>query len=364
VVEMLLDVLDLQDKVKLKFLDTLLKAFSGFEREWCIKDSGGYSHRFFVRRADELLPYFNKNCELHMTVCRYGSQYNILDWTLVIDIDVEESLKECCLKKVKKLLDEFNLFYLIDNRFHIWFPDWEHTLLDDWNSYYGNVEDFVEPLAIYIEKVCGLPENSIDRMLWKVRRHTIRMPYSKHLEHKQQVFIYPPNLSVEDYLSLWTGVAIDSPEHKHNTYYYALNFKFFIENALKFGRELLYFLNEDEMEDNEPSFERKGNVIPWIERLLKTQIPIGYRGSFLWLVISPYLVNVRKCSREEALSIVNNWLRLCKASRFEDSDLYGYLPSNYNYFKRKKIMPCSLRTLKNKYSELYEVLVEKKVLEA
>ena len=54
--------------------------------------------------------------------------------------------------------------------------------------------------------------------------------------------------------------------------------------------------------------------IRWIETLL--QIPISdHRKYALWRIIAPYLINVKKLSYEDALSIISGWLNKCDKSK-------------------------------------------------
>ena len=48
----------------------------------------------------------------------------------------------------------------------------------------------------------------------------------------------------------------------------------------------------------------RGNVIPWIEKLLDTPID-DYRKNAVNLILAPYLINVRKLSYDAALNIIN-----------------------------------------------------------
>lgn len=52
--------------------------------------------------------------------------------------------------------------------------------------------------------------------------------------------------------------------------------------------------------------------IPWIERLLQTPLS-NDRKYCIWRILAPYLVNTRKLSDEDALSIIMTWLENCNA---------------------------------------------------
>jgi len=160
---------------------------------------------------------------------------------------------------------------------------------------------------------------------------------------------------------LWTGEYFDNKKlqtsyfiPKGNTYYYAKNFKFFIEQATELGRELL--LLEEEVTKDYDVYSPSG--YSWIDKLLKTSIPRGFRGKFLWLVVTPYLTNVKKLPKKEAVKIANEWLKKSNFHKFLDRDLCSYVENTYKHFLKRGIMPCTLRTLKERHNSLYRVLEE------
>jgi len=48
----------------------------------------------------------------------------------------------------------------------------------------------------------------------------------------------------------------------------------------------------------------------WIEILLGTAIE-DYRKYALWRIVAPYLVNIRKLSHQDAVSVIREWLDKC-----------------------------------------------------
>jgi len=367
----LLDVLDITDTDQIKFLDKIVKTFSGLDREWSIKTKEGYSKHFRINSTEELLgrakqlangqPY-----ELHMSVQQFSKEkLETISWTFLVDIDApSKEDKEIFLSKVLSILDKFGIFYLVDNHNHVFIPEWEHALVENWGSLYGD-DFFVESLANYLEKLARLPYGTVDRMLWKANRHTVRMPYSQHLEGGRQEFL--PNCewtgTEEEFtdfiISLWDGSYFDKKEWnyflpKGDTYFYARNFKTFIDKATELGRELLLL----EEEQKATSYDFTPSSSNWIEKLLKTKVPKGYRSRFLWLVISPYLVTIKKLSKNEATNAVSEWLIISKADKFLDRNLYSYLRNTYSHFQRKEIKPCSLERLREHFPDMYKVLVE------
>ena len=82
----------------------------------------------------------------------------------------------------------------------------------------------------------------------------------------------------------------------------------------------------------------------WIEILLGTAIE-DYRKYALWRIVAPYLVNVRRLSREDAISVIREWLDKCDKLRplvgvndrinpnLSAAARVGYLPIGFNDLK-------------------------------
>jgi hypothetical protein len=94
--------------------------------------------------------------------------------------------------------------------------------------------------------------------------------------------------------------------------------------------------------------------IVWIERLLKTPLA-DHRKYCIWRIMTPYLLNIRKLSKEEVINILTNWLNQCNQLRRSD----------FNY--RQKIreglegasegyLPIAGENLKEENPELYSLL--------
>jgi hypothetical protein len=350
----LIDILE-TSKDQYEKMQKVFQTFSGKEREWSIKTPSFYSQRFKVSSFEELVGIAKvyssgKPHEFHMSVQQFRGEETV-DWTFIIDVDGQsEEEKKQHINKLKKVLDKFDIFYLMDNHHHLWFPEWEHVLVENWNMLRED-DLFADALTTYLEKVAKLDHGVLDSMLWKSHRHLIRMPYSPHLSGGFQQFAE----EFENSLKLWTGEQLDKTEY--NTAYYAENFKKFIDVAIEKGKELL--LLEIPFE---PDYDSDIRNTEWIEKLLQTTVPKGYRGKFLWLIITPYLVNVRNFSIDEATNIANNWLKLCGASKYTDKDLYNYVPGTYKHFLKKGIKPYSLQRLRINHKDMYQILLEKGVV--
>jgi hypothetical protein len=96
-------------------------------------------------------------------------------------------------------------------------------------------------------------------------------------------------------------------------------------------------------------------TISWIERLLQTPID-DYRKFVVWRILSPYLINIRKCSVEEATGMIKNWLDNCSKLRPLDFNPNYAIKNNIKSATRSRYLPISLRKLKVDNEYLYKVL--------
>jgi hypothetical protein len=96
-------------------------------------------------------------------------------------------------------------------------------------------------------------------------------------------------------------------------------------------------------------------TISWIERLLQTPID-DYRKFVVWRILFPYLINIRKCSVEEAINMIKNWLDKCSKLRPLDFNPNYAIKNNIKSATRSRYLPISLRKLKVDNEYLYNVL--------
>jgi Primase X len=99
----------------------------------------------------------------------------------------------------------------------------------------------------------------------------------------------------------------------------------------------------------------RGNVIPWIEKLLDTPID-DYRKNAVNLILAPYLINVRKVSYDAALNIINSWLGKCGELRQLDQNFDYTVRYALKYSAKNGNRPLKFDTLKTKNVMLYNVL--------
>ena len=96
-------------------------------------------------------------------------------------------------------------------------------------------------------------------------------------------------------------------------------------------------------------------TIRWIEKLLQTPLD-DYRKFVVWCILAPYLINARKCSTDEALNMIRNWLDLCRSLRQLDFNPNYMIKYNINTAQKSGYLPMSLEKLKIENTYLYNVL--------
>ena len=92
----------------------------------------------------------------------------------------------------------------------------------------------------------------------------------------------------------------------------------------------------------------------WIEKLLTTPIPDG-RKRTVWLILAPYLVNVKRLDDGQAELILREWLKRCNELYPVDRALLNKLKYFVRYARERRLKPLSLETLQKRYEELYRI---------
>ena len=103
--------------------------------------------------------------------------------------------------------------------------------------------------------------------------------------------------------------------------------------------------------------ERKIRAYGWIEKILENPLDDG-RHRLLWLVIAPYLVNIKGLPLHEAEEIAYGWLSECSKIKLVEGDLTRLAKYYVEYAARTGLRPLNLKSLKMKpeYRDLYEII--------
>jgi Primase X len=100
------------------------------------------------------------------------------------------------------------------------------------------------------------------------------------------------------------------------------------------------------------------NTIKWIEKGILEQPLSDHRKYIIWRVLSPYLLNIRKLPKEEAYSVMKDWLDKCNKleklsfnPKIKIKD--GLRGASKGYY------PISMEKLKEENRQLYDAVVNR-----
>jgi hypothetical protein len=101
--------------------------------------------------------------------------------------------------------------------------------------------------------------------------------------------------------------------------------------------------------------QNNANTIPWIEKLLQTSIEDG-RKMTINLILSPYLIVIKKISYEEAYTKIKKWVDECNKKRRLDFNENCLIKNALILSLNKKIPPIKFKTIKERN---YKLLIPK-----
>ena len=96
---------------------------------------------------------------------------------------------------------------------------------------------------------------------------------------------------------------------------------------------------------------RTGKGYNYVDELLKHPVTDG-RHRFVWLVLAPYLINVRNVENEEAIEKIRGFVLVGG----ETADLRRFVEYNVRRARRNGLLPPTLSTLKSEHPDLYALL--------
>lgn len=103
---------------------------------------------------------------------------------------------------------------------------------------------------------------------------------------------------------------------------------------------------------------KTGKGYLYVEDLLKHPVSDG-RHRLVWLVLAPYLVNVRKVDNDEAMEKIRAFVSVAG----ETGNMKRFVEYNVKRARRNGLLPPTLSTLKSEHPDLYWLL-PKEVLAA
>jgi Primase X len=103
---------------------------------------------------------------------------------------------------------------------------------------------------------------------------------------------------------------------------------------------------------------RSGRGYLYVEELLKHPVSDG-RHRLVWMVLAPYLVNVKKVDDAEAVDRIRAFVSVAG----ETGDMRRFVEYNVRRAKRNGLLPPTLTTMKNEHPDLYHLLPKEAAVE-
>jgi Primase X len=102
---------------------------------------------------------------------------------------------------------------------------------------------------------------------------------------------------------------------------------------------------------------RSGKGYAYVEELLKYPVSDG-RHRLVWMVLAPYLVNVKKVGDEEAIERIRSFV----SAAGYNSDMRRFVEYNVKRSRRNGLMPPTFSTLRQEHSDIYSLLPQQVIL--
>jgi hypothetical protein len=96
---------------------------------------------------------------------------------------------------------------------------------------------------------------------------------------------------------------------------------------------------------------KSGAGYVYVDELLKHPVSDG-RHRLVWLVLAPYLVNVKKLENEEAIDRIRAFVAVAGETR----DMRRFIEYNVRRARRNGLMPPTFSTLKSEHPDIYSLL--------
>jgi DNA primase large subunit len=127
-----------------------------------------------------------------------------------------------------------------------------------------------------------------------------------------------------------------------------------MQSPTKLPKELLDAIEEMKSRVPKPSGQPSSTRFQYIEKILQTNIQDG-RHRILWLILPPYMVNVKHMSEDEALEAIKSYMERCGWREPRAERIIRY---NVRRAKRIGLMPPTLERLEQTSPGLYKIITE------
>jgi hypothetical protein len=358
------------------FRDDILEAlaFQCKQREVFLKSKDHVSHRpLKVDSEEELDAFINKynfkepfgilaSLENYSNPLDYNS---IIGWDFAIDLDGDnfDDVKKCIIAITGVLetfgIESFKIKFSGRRGFHL-------VINGDAFNVFKSKDEFLDAYPRLPKLICKFLESSLksdqkkgvkfDYEIYQPRR-LLRLAYSLHEESN----LVSLPLSIDEISSFKLEDA--RPENIKVNWDW-LNVKPKIGEAWDLMDVVSRWMKrkKDSIEAIKvirPVLSKNFKRHNWIEKLLNEPIDDG-RHRILWLIIAPYLVNVKGLRIEEAERVALGYLERCNEVKRIEGNLKGLARYYVKYAKDRGLKPLSLLKLKRNYQDLYNILISLK----
>jgi len=127
-----------------------------------------------------------------------------------------------------------------------------------------------------------------------------------------------------------------------------------VQLPTKLPEPLLEVINEYKEKIPKPKIFSSSKKFEYIENILKSNIQDG-RHRILWLILPPYLVNIKHLSEDEAFEILRSYIDRIGWKEPRADRIIRY---NIRRARRIGLMPPTLERLRQTHPDLYTIIVE------
>jgi len=104
--------------------------------------------------------------------------------------------------------------------------------------------------------------------------------------------------------------------------------------------------------------QKRTNAIKWIEKGIFEHPVSDHRKYIIWRILSPYLLNVKRLPKEEAYSVMKEWLDKC--DKLEQLNFNSKTKIKDGLKGASKgFLPISMEKLKEENRQLYDLIVDR-----
>ena len=315
--------------------------------------------QFLVRSKEEIIKSFTDsnfvNCRINAypSLTEYKGIQRYKPNLLFIDLDKNNNFKSetafkltltNTLKKIKDKLDSqaFPTVLWSGNGYHIMQPVYCPTALENFPEF----EKLDRPSEQFL-RFCKdfLSSGKADKSNYpSFRSCLLRIPETINLKNNKRVTI----------VQKWNGYRPRLPIDLIDEFLsYSIQKKIDEDNRRRRAQKILQARRSKNGNNNNCYYD-------WIEtKVLQTPIS-DYRKLAVGLILTPYLVVIKKLSYEESYKIINKWLMKCDSVRKLNFDPKYLINNNIKTSMKKLIPPISIYKLETNYRNLYLSLLDQK----